>query len=64
MFYKLSIIMKRTKNEHNDKFTKGTFTPQTEMTPIVSGVVHSVRVNVSSNRPFSIGTKAYRVSKF
>lgn len=55
MFYKLIIIMKRTirtQNEHNDKFTKGTFTPQTEMTPIVSGVVRSVRVNVSSNRPF------------
>lgn len=40
--------------------TGGKFIPRGSMSPVVSGVVRSIHVQVYTNRPYSTGTKAYR----
>lgn len=40
--------------------TNGKFIPRGCMSPVISGVVRSIHVQVYANRPYSTGTKAYK----
>ena len=43
-----------------EKICEGTFIPRENMTPVISGIMRSTRVQVHPNRPYSTGTKAFR----